>query len=97
MKNNAKKIAKLLVKFDRIFTECIEGVQRDTKKAKEKREKKLDRAEEIGRKALTLSREDIANGMSDCEERHINCVFRLSDLLIRRGHEDEAEGLLSEI
>ena len=97
MKNNAKKIAKLLDKFDRIFTECIEGVQRDTKKAKEKREKKLDRAEEIGRKALTLSREDIANGMSDCEERHINCVFRLSDLLIRRGHENEAEGLLSEI
>lgn len=97
MKNNAKKIAKLLDKFDSVFTECIEGVQKEGKKAEQKREKKLNRAEEICRKALALCREDMATRPSDVSEELINCIFRLSDLLIRRDNEEEAEGLLSEI
>ncbi len=97
MKNNAKKIAKLLDRYDSVFTECIESVPREGKKWEQKREKKFNRAEELCRKALTLCREDMAKGISDCAGSFIGCVFRLSDLLIRRGREAEAEELLSEI
>ncbi len=97
MKNNAKKIAKLLDKFDNIFTGCINGVKGKGKNAEKKLGKKSDRAETLCRKALTLCREDIFKGAPDCGESYINCIFRLSDLLIRCGRENEAEELLSGI
>ena len=97
MKNNAKKIEKLLEKFDRIFTEYIEKAQREPEKEEKKREKTARKAENICRRALALCREDIANGLPDDGKLLVGCVFRLSDYLIRRGNRDEAEGLLSEI
>ena len=94
MKNNAKKIEKLLEKFDRIFTEYIEKAQREPEKEEKKREKTARKAENICRRALALCREDIANGLPDDGKLLVGCVFRLSDYLIRRGNRDEAEGLL---
>ena len=97
MKYNTRKIARLLDKSDRYMTDYIEGKHKDSKKAVEKREKIADRAEECCRRALKLCREDMEKELPDCGEQFLGCVFRLSDLLIRRGNEDEAEGLLSEV
>ena len=101
MKNNRKKIAKLLDKYDRQYFQCIETHPKKGKKSDKKLEnklqKKLDRAEELIRKALLLCREDIANGSTDSGDRLIHCIYRLSDLLICRGRKEEAEPLLAEI
>ena len=97
MKTNTKKTAKLLDQYDSIFLQYIEGKQKDGKKAQQKREKKLDRAEELCRRALSLCREDIANGVSDVGEGLIHCIYRLSTVYFRRGREEEAEPLLAEI
>ena len=97
MRNSRKKIFRLLSRFDDVFSECVEGNHKKGKRSERKLEKKLDRAESFVRKALSLCREDIAKGASDGREELVNCVFRLSDLFIRREREEEAEKLLSEI
>ena len=101
MKNNAKKMTRLIEKYDRLFFQSIETHPRKGKKNEKKYEnklqKKLDRAEEIIRRALTLCRDDIANGLSNGGETLIHCIYRLSDLLILRGRKEEAVPLLAEI
>ncbi len=97
MKRTMKKIGKLLARFDRLYFQSIAPYQKNEKEINEKKyQKKLDRAEELCRKALALCREDPANA-SVSGESLIHCVFRWSVLLGIRGREEEAEPLLAGI
>ena len=101
MKNNGKKISKLLDKYDRLYFRSIQSnskteIKQEGKPDK-KLEKKLNRAEEICRKALGLCREAIPNQSAALDDLLIHCIFRLSDLLLIRGRKEEAEQLLGEI
>ena len=103
-KSNVKKVAKMIDKYDRLFFREIEPQIYNEKKidvkANKKLQKKLDRAEELCRKALALSREDIAEADSSADQSEyraqlIQCIYRLSDFLIILDRKDEAETLLS--
>ncbi len=97
MKSNVKKIRKLLEKSDGIASDCFDGVRKQGKKAEKKLEKNAGRAELLARKALALCREDTDNGAGDSSSEWVHCVHSLSSILFRRGREEEAEPLLSEI
>lgn len=97
MKNNAGKITKLLKKFDSVFSQWIEESIKKEKANYKKLEKKMNCAETLCRKALALCREDMAGNPYESDGLFIGCIFRLSDILIRRGNADEAAELLSEV
>lgn len=104
MKSNAKKIAKLIDKYDRLYFQSIEPFRESNRSNKMKNgsgdrklQKKLDRAEELTRSALALCRSDIAGNFHDSQSLLIQCIFRLSGLFLFRGRNREAAELLAEI
>ena len=97
MKSNVKKIKKLLGRSAGIIAPLFDGNQKGSAKSDKKREKKLDKAELLCRKALALCREDTAEGTAEAGGLLIECVDRLSEILFRRGRQEEAEPMLADI
>lgn len=92
MKNKIAKITKMLEKTAALTEQALSA------KKEKQRDKKLAKAEKIGRMALALSREQIAAGAGDNGySALISAVYRLSVILMRQGRADEAEPLLAEV
>lgn len=90
MKNKSAKIAQLLYKAGFIKNEAF------TAKNEKKYLKKISLVEKLCRKALELSRADIAAGINENFNNLICSIYGLTSLLCRTGRQNEAESLLNE-